>query len=241
MNCIIVDDEPLAREGMLLLLQDISELNVIGCFNDAKKAKEFMASNEVDLIFLDIQMPGITGLEFAESITEKTLIIFTTAYSQYALKSYEVDAIDYLVKPVIKNRLEKAVKKAFAYGELLSSKEGKSTLESLDSDYMLVKSDRKFHKILFKDILYIEGLKDYVVIYVNDSKIITAMNLKTIAQHLPETTFIRVSKSYLVNSTYIDSFDNHTIYIKNTEIPIGEVFRKKFLDQYLGKNNSDKI
>ena len=241
MNCIIVDDEPLAREGMLLLLQDISELNVIGCFNGAKKAKEFMASNEVDLIFLDIQMPGITGLEFAESITEKTLIIFTTAYSQYALKSYEVDAIDYLVKPVIKNRLEKAVKKAFAYGELLSSKEGKSTLESLDSDYMLVKSDRKFHKILFKDILYIEGLKDYVVIYVNDSKIITAMNLKTIAQHLPETTFIRVSKSYLVNSTYIDSFDNHTIYIKNTEIPIGEVFRKKFLDQYLGKNNSDKI
>lgn len=180
-------------------------------------------------------------MEFAESITEKTLIIFTTAYSQYALKSYEVDAIDYLVKPVIKNRLEKAVKKAFAYGELLSSKEGKSTLESLDSDYMLVKSDRKFHKILFKDILYIEGLKDYVVIYVNDSKIITAMNLKTIAQHLPETTFIRVSKSYLVNSTYIDSFDNHTIYIKNTEIPIGEVFRKKFLDQYLGKNNSDKI
>ena len=97
MNCIIVDDEPLAREGMLLLLQDIPELNVIGCFNGAKKAKEFMANQDVDLIFLDIQMPGITGLEFAESIAEKTLIIFTTAYSQYALKSYEVDAIDYLL------------------------------------------------------------------------------------------------------------------------------------------------
>ncbi|RZK12395.1 MAG: response regulator transcription factor [Flavobacterium sp.] len=241
MNCIIVDDEPLAREGMLLLLQDVPELNVIGCFNGAKKAKDFMVDNQVDLIFLDIQMPGINGLEFAESISEKTLIIFTTAYSQYALKSYEVDAIDYLVKPIIKERLEKAVKKAFSYGELLSNKGEKSTLESLETDYMLVKSDRKFHKILFKDIIYVEGLKDYVVLYVNETKIITAMNLKTIAQHLPETMFIRVSKSYLVNSSYIESFDNHTIYIKTTEIPIGEVFRKKFLEQYLGKNIPDKM
>jgi len=241
MNCLIVDDEPLAREGMLLLLQDIPGLNVIGCFNGAKKAKEFMVENQVDLIFLDIQMPGINGLEFAESISEKTLIIFTTAYSQYALKSYEVDAIDYLVKPIIRERLEKAVKKAFSYRELLASKDEKSTLESLETDYMLVKSDRKFHKIFFKDIIYVEGLKDYVVLYVNDSKIITAMNLKTIAQHLPENTFIRVSKSYLVNSSYIESFDNHTIYIKTTEIPIGEVFRKKFLEQYLGKNIPDKM
>ena len=241
MNCIIVDDEPLAREGMLLLLQDIPDLNVIGSFNGAKKAKEFMSENNVDLIFLDIQMPGINGLEFAQTISEKTLIIFTTVYSQYALKSYEVDAIDYLVKPVIKERLEKAVKKAFSYGELLANKEEKSTLESLETDYMLVKSERKFHKILFKDILFVEGLKDYVVMYVNDSKVITAMNLKTISQYLPESLFIRVSKSYLVNSSYIDSFDNHTIYIKSTEIPIGEVFRKKFLDQYLGKNITNKI
>lgn len=241
MNCIIVDDEPLAREGMLLLLQDIPDLNVIGCFNGAKKAKEFMVGNPVDLIFLDIQMPGINGLEFAGSIPESTLIIFTTAFSQYALKSYEVDAIDYLVKPVIKSRLEKSVKKAFVYQELLQNKEGKSTLESLENDFMLIKSERKFHKIIFRDILYVEGLKDYVVLYVNENKIITAMNLKTISQHLPETMFIRVSKSYLVNINYIDSFDNHTIYIKNTEIPIGEVFRKKFLEQYLGKNISDKL
>lgn len=241
MNCIIVDDEPLAREGMLLLLQNIPDLNVIGSFNGARKAKEFMEQNQVDLIFLDIQMPGINGLEFAESISEKTLIIFTTAYSQYALKSYEVDAIDYLVKPIIKERLDKAVRKAFSYGELLASKEEKSTFESFDTDYMLVKSDRKYHKILFKEILYIEGLKDYVVLYVNDTKIITAMNLKTISQHLPEEIFIRTSKSYLVNSHHIESFDNHTIYMKTAEIPIGDVFRKNFLDQYLSKNSLDKL
>ena len=137
--------------------------------------------------------------------------------------------------------MEKSIKKAFAYRELLSGKEEKSTLESLETDFMLIKSDRKFHKLLFRDILYIEGLKDYVVIYVNDSKIITAMNLKTISQHLPEMHFIRVSKSYMVNVQHIDSFDNHTIYIKTSEIPIGEVFRKKFLEQYLGKNISDRL
>lgn len=241
MNCIIVDDEPLAREGMLLLLQDVPDLNVIGCFSGAKKAREFMVENSVDLIFLDIQMPGINGLEFAESISENTLIIFTTAFSQYALKSYEVDAIDYLVKPIIKSRLDKSIKKAFAYKELLTNKNEKSTLESLEQDFMLIKSDRKFHKILFNDVLYIEGLKDYVVIYVNDNKIITAMNLKTISQHLPEVQFARVSKSYMVNIQHIDSFDNHTIYIKTSEIPIGDVFRKKFLEQYLGKNISDRL
>lgn len=241
MNCIIVDDEPLAREGMLLLLQDIPNLNVIGCFNGAKKAREFMLENTVDLIFLDIQMPGINGLEFAQSISENTLIIFTTAFSQYALKSYEVDAIDYLVKPIIKSRLDKSIKKAFAYKELLSNKGEKSTLESLEQDFMLIKSDRKFHKILFRDVLYIEGLKDYVVLYVNDNKIITAMNLKTISQHLPEAQFVRVSKSYMVNIQHIDSFDNHTIHIKTSEIPIGDVFRKKFLEQYLGKNISDRL
>lgn len=241
MNCIIVDNEPLAREGMLLLIQDIPEINVIGSFNGVNKAREFMSHNTVDLIFLDIQMPGINGLEFAQTITDETLIIFTTAYSQYALKSYEVDAIDYLVKPIIKDRLEKAIKKALVYHNLLAKGNDKGTIESTESDFILVKSDRKYHKILFKEILYIEGLKDYAVMYVNDHKIITAMNLKTISQHLPEETFIRVSKSYLVNSNHIDSFDNHTIYIKNTEIPIGEVYRKKFLDQYLGKNTSDKL
>ncbi|WP_306353287.1 LytR/AlgR family response regulator transcription factor [Flavobacterium sp. '19STA2R22 D10 B1'] len=241
MNCIVVDDEPLAREGMLLLIKDVPELNVLGCFNGVKKAKEFLAENKVDLIFLDIQMPGMNGLDFAETISEETLIIFTTAYSQYALKSYEVDAIDYMVKPILKERFEKAVKKALNYSELLQSTESKSSLEDITADFMLIKADRRFHKILFKDILYIEGLKDYVVIYVNDTKVITAMNLKTIYQQLPLDIFIRVSKSYVVNVNYILSFDNHTIYLQNAEIPIGEIFRKSFLEMYLGKNISDKL
>jgi DNA-binding LytR/AlgR family response regulator len=238
MNCIIVDDEPLAREGMLLLLQGIPGLTINGCFNSAKKARDYLQDNTADLIFLDIEMPGTNGLDFAASVPKDTLVIFTTAYSQYALKSYEVDAIDYLVKPVIKERLEKAVSKAFAYKNLLGRR---GTTESMESDFMLIKAERRYHKILFKDILYIEGLKDYVVIYVEDNKIITAMNLKTIHAHLDAARFARVSKSYVVNIGYIDSFDNHTIYIKNAEVPIGDVFRKDFLELYLGKKLSDKL
>ncbi len=239
MNCIIVDDEPLAREGMLLQLQDIADITVTGSFNGVKKAQEFMDNNHVDLIFLDIQMPGITGLEFAAAIPNNTLVIFTTAYSQYALQSYEVEAIDYLVKPVNKERLLIAVQKAVTYNGLLKGQN--AFMESMDTEFMLIKSERRYHKILFQDILYIEGLKDYVVIYVEGNKVVTAMNLKTIHGHLNQSVFSRVSKSYLVNINHIDSFDNHTLYIKNTEIPIGDVFRKDFLELYLGKNLSDKL
>ena len=241
MNCIIIDDEPLAREGMLLLVNDFPGLRVVGCFNGVKKAREFLAENQVDLIFLDIQMPGVNGLEFAQTIAGDTLIIFTTAYSQYALKSYEVDAIDYLVKPILKERFEKAINKAVNYQQLLLQTNAKSSLESVASDFMLIKAERKFYKIVFKDILYIEGLKDYVVMYVNDNKIITAMNLKTIYHQLPQTIFVRVSKSYVVNMNHILSFDNHTIYLNNAEIPIGDIYRKNFMDLYLGDSLSGKL
>ncbi|NUY79514.1 response regulator transcription factor [Flavobacterium sp. MAH-1] len=241
MNCIIVDDEPLAREGILLLLQEIDGISVSGCFPGAKKASEFMKGNEVDLIFLDIQMPGITGLEFASTIPEKTLVIFTTAYSQYALESYEVDAVDYIVKPIVKERLEKAVRKAISYHELLVEKAAQATLESASSDYILVKSDRKFHKIAFTDIQFVEGLKDYVVIHCNGGKLITAMNLRTISKWLPSADFIRVSKSYIVNTKHIAAFDNHSLNIGQAEIPIGEVYRKQFLEAYLGKSGPNLL
>ncbi|MVT11406.1 LytR/AlgR family response regulator transcription factor [Chitinophaga tropicalis] len=238
MNCIIVDDEPLAREGILLQLQGFTELTITGSFNSAKRASEFMLSNQVDLIFLDIQMPGINGLEFATSIPQQTLVVFTTAFSQYALQSYEVDAIDYLVKPIKKERLKKAVAKAISYHGLLN---GEGRTEQVGNDFMLIKAERRYHKVLNKNILYVEALKDYVVIHLEDNKIITAMNLKTIHGHLDNTCFIRVSKSYVVNTNYITSFDSHTLYIKNSEIPIGDVFRKDFLETYLGKILPDKL
>ncbi|MCQ6957200.1 LytR/AlgR family response regulator transcription factor [Mucilaginibacter aquariorum] len=238
MNCIIIDDEPLAREGLLLLLQSMPSITLVGSFNSPRKAKAFMQDNPVNLLFLDIQMPDVNGLEFAASLPKETLVIFTTAYSKYALDSYQVDAIDYLVKPVIKEQLERAVNKALLYHGLLNRP---GVTESIEIDFMLVKAERRYHKIFFKDILYIEGLKDYVLIYTDENKIVTAMNLKTIQKHLDPNSFARVSKSFLVNINHIDSFDKHTIYIKQAEIPIGDLFKKPFLEMYLGKTFSDKL
>ncbi|MBO9690695.1 LytTR family DNA-binding domain-containing protein [Chryseobacterium sp.] len=234
MNCIIVDDEPLARSEMRSLISEISNIDILGEFSNAPSALEYLKNNDADLIFLDIEMPMVTGLEFAEMLPKKSLIIFTTAYAQYALKSYELEAVDYLLKPIDPQRLEKAIDKAVLYTELLSKGTVKNTVESNTADFLFIKADRRFYKINFSDIKFIEGLKDYVVIHTQQQKLITAMNLKTIHQKISDETFIRVSKSYVVNMNYIDSFDNHNIYIEDSEIPLGEVYRSEFFARFAG-------
>ncbi|WP_165021902.1 LytR/AlgR family response regulator transcription factor [Dysgonomonas sp. ZJ279] len=233
MNCIIVDDEPLARKGIKLLVDQIPQLLLVGSFNSATSASEFMEANPVDLIFLDIQMPNITGLEFARNIPKSTLVIFTTAYAEYALNSYEVEAIDYLIKPVEFYRFEKAVNKAITYQALLLNK--KDDIENIENEYIFIKSERRFFKVNFKDILFIEGLKDYVIVQLEDQRIITKMNLKTIHEELPKSTFLRVNKSYIINSQHIDSFDNNDIFLKSYEISIGNSYRESFLADFVMK------
>ena len=178
MNCIIVDDEPLAREAMKLLIEESDNLQLIGSFNSAATASDFMEQQGVDLVFLDIQMPGITGIEFARTISKKTLVIFTTAYTEYALDSYEVDAIDYLIKPVEAERFQKAVDKALSYHSLLLKEEKEAIETIVAAEYFFVKAERRYFKVNFSDILFIEGLKDYVILQLNDQRIITRMSLK---------------------------------------------------------------
>ncbi len=235
MKCIIVDDEPLARRGIADLVAEFNALQLIGSFNHAEGACDFLSSNSVDLIFLDIQMPGISGLEFARSLAENTLVIFTTAYSQYALDSYEVDAIDYLVKPISQTRFAKAIDKALTYHSLL--KKGKDELESILENHILIRADRRFYKIAFDQITYIEGLKDYVVIYTRDSKYVSWINLKNIHQKLPDSLFLRISKSYIVNHHAITSFDNHSIFIGETEVSIGKAYQEFFFKKYIGREH----
>ena len=232
MNCIIVDDEPLAREAIELLTGENTRFKLTGTFNNALSASRFMEDNPVDLVFLDIQMPGITGIEFARAIPRRTLVIFTTAYTEYALDSYEVDAIDYLVKPVEAERFQKAVEKAMIYHALLLQEE-KENIEPVDNEFFFVKSDRRYFKVNFKDILFIEGLKDYVIIQLADQRIITRMNLKTTYELLPKKDFLRVNKSYIVNTNHIDSFDNNDIFIGNYEIAIGNTYRDSFFDTFM--------
>lgn len=232
MNCIIVDDEPLAREAIELLVKDIDYLRLAGTFNNASAAARYMEQNAVDLIFLDIQMPGITGIEFAKTISRRTLIIFTTAYSEYALDSYEVDAIDYLIKPVEPERFRKATDKALAYSSLLMQEE-KENIEPAADDYFFVKSDRKYFKVNFEDILFVEGLKDYVILQLEEQRIITRMNLKAMNELLPKSLFLRVNKSYIVNTARIEAFDNNDIFIKTHEIAIGSSYRDSFFEEFV--------
>lgn len=240
MNCIIVDDEPLAREAVELLVNEIPFLHLKGRFNNASSAAEYMNENLVDLVFLDIQMPGITGIEFAGKIPKRTLIIFTTAYSEYALDSYEVDAIDYLIKPIHPARFKKAADKAFAYHSLLLREE-KEDIETAADEYFFVKSDRKYFKVNFEDILFVEGLKDYVILQLNDRRIITHKSLKAIYDLLPKNLFLRVSKSYIVNTAHIEAFDNNDIFIGNYEIAIGNSYRDLFFEEFVTRKQKRKI
>jgi DNA-binding LytR/AlgR family response regulator len=233
MNCIIVDDEPLARKAIQKLAYQTENLEVIGSFNGTDATREFLATNTVDLVFLDIQMPGVNGIDFARTIPRNTLVVFTTAFHEFASESYEVDAIDYLIKPVKPERFQKAVDKARTYSKLFHTEHANNNIENITNDYIFVRSERRIFKVHFSDILYIEGLKDYVIIYLANQKVITLMNIKTIHELLPKSFFVRVSKSYIINVNNMDSVDNNTVYIGENEIPIGNIYREYFFNEFV--------
>jgi two-component system LytT family response regulator len=235
MNCIIIDDEPLAREAIGMLIDQTDDLDLIGSFNGPEAATKFMESHTVELIFLDIQMPGINGIEFARSIPKETFVIFTTAYSEYATDSYEVDAVDYLIKPVKLERFQKAVEKTHTYSKLFKADYTNNNIEQVADDFFFVKADRRIFKVYFNNIFFIQGLKDYVVMHSESQKLITAMNIKTIYDQLPKDMFVRVSKSYIINVRHIDSMDNNTVYIGTNEIPIGSIYRDFFFNEFVTK------
>jgi DNA-binding LytR/AlgR family response regulator len=240
MNCIIVDDEPLARKAIEKLVYQTANLESIASFNGADATREFLAKNAVDLVFLDIQMPGVNGIEFAKTIPKKTLVVFTTAFHEFASESYEVDAIDYLIKPVKLERFQKAVEKAQTYCKLFHTDSINSSIEHVTDDYIFVRAERRIIKVHFSDILFIEGLKDYVVIYLENQKVITLMNIKTINDLIPKRFFVRVSKSYIINVNNIDSVDNNTVYIGKNEIPIGNIYRDFFFNEFVTKKILNK-
>lgn len=234
MNCIVIDDEPLSREGLLMNIASMPQLKLLGSFSNPFDADLILLEGNVDLIFLDINMPEINGLDFVKSLVNKPLIIFATAYPQYALDSYELDALDYLIKPIRIERFAKAVIKAQNYLSLLQSKdESKNEVASFETEYIYIKTDKKFFKIYFNKILYIEGLRDYVAIHTEDKKIVARMNVKNIYDKLPSKIFARISKSYIVNTAHIISFNTFNVYLENIEIPIGTNYKDEFLRLYI--------
>jgi len=230
-TCIVIDDEPLAREGVKLHIADTDLLEFKAEFGNAVKAGEYLTTNEVDIIFLDIEMPGMNGIQFLRLIPNKSMVILTTAYPQYALEAFELEVVDYLLKPIKFDRFFKAITKAIDVINLKAT--GISVLEPNTDKEIYIKSDRKYVKLSYDEIRYIKGLKDYVIIHTENDKYITALNVKTILKKLPAEQFARVSKSYIININKITTVDIDTISLSKDEIPLGNTYKEAFLKQHV--------
>lgn len=232
MRCIIVDDEPIAREGMELNIAEVPKLKLLESFGTAIKASEYLKSHEVDLIFLDIQMPGITGIEFLRMMPLNALVILTTAYSEYALEAYELEVVDYLLKPIKIERFKSAVERAQKLHQLLSTKE-EQVIESVEDEFIYIRANREYVKLMFEDVLFIKGMKDYVMIKTKSSSFMTAMNIKTIHAQLPKKLFSRVSRSYIISANKAEKMDRDYIYIGGHEIPVGSSYKEEYVNRFI--------
>ncbi len=228
-TCIIIDDEPLARKGLKEYVTDVDFLNLIGEFDNPLKAAEFISRGEVQLLFLDIQMPKITGLDFFKTLQNAPPVIFTTAYPQYALEGFEVNALDYLVKPVSFDRFFKAVLKAKEFYEVRDT----NRKETESSDYFFIKADNKLVKILFDEVLYVEALQNYVTIHTAARKYMTYLTFKSVEDYLPADKFLKVHKSYIVAASKIDSIEGNDIRIGQQHIPISRNQKDEVMDKLL--------
>ena len=229
---IIVDDEPLALDIMESFVAKMPSLELVQRCDNAVSAMEVLQNKEIDLIFLDIQMPQITGIEFLRSLRNPPLVVFTTAFPEYAIEGFELDAVDYLLKPISLDRFMKAVNKVTERIQL--KKQSNSTIEEIGEDYFFVKSDKKLIKVNFAEIIYIEGLKDYVIIRMENNRIIALQTMKSLEDKLQSLNFRRVHRSYIVNVDKIQAIDGNSLEViekgQIKSIPIGKNYRDELLD-----------
>lgn len=226
-KAIAIDDEPLALTVLESYCSQHACIELVKTFTQPGKALEHLRRFPVDLIFVDINMPGMTGLQLVKSLQEAPMVIFTTAYSEYAVQSYEVNALDYLLKPISASRFEKAMKKAEDYYSFIHRS------ESGPAKQLYVRADYSLIKVEVADILYIEGLADYVKIYVKDRKtIVTRMTMKELMDKLPEAGFMRIHRSYIVPVRGIISVRNNMVFLEEATLPIGKTYQSEFFERY---------
>lgn len=232
LNCVIIDDEPLAAELLASYAKKIPFIELQGCFNSATDAIKTIREKKIDLIFLDIQMPEISGLEFARIIGEDTRIVFTTAFSQYAIEGYKVNALDYLLKPVSFEKFLEVANKALFFFE------NKNKFLTMKQDrFIFIKSEYKLQKVSFDDILYIEGVKDYVKFYIADGSknIMSLMNMKKVEEFLPSPEFMRIHRSYIVHMPKVSLIDRFRIVMGEQYLPISESYKdnvQKYIEEH---------
>jgi DNA-binding LytR/AlgR family response regulator len=231
-NCIIIDDEPLARKGLKEYIADIDFLNLAGDFDNPLKATALLNSGDIQLIFLDIQMPRITGIEFFKTLQNAPEVIFTTAYPQYALDGFEVNALDYLVKPISFDRFLKAALRAKEFYEVREQNSA-STIPNATADYFFIKADNKLVKLLFADILFVEALQNYVTIYTTDKKYISYLTFKSVEDYLPAGRFIKTHKSFIIAAEKVDSIEGNEIRIGQYQVPISRNLKDDVMEKLL--------
>lgn len=230
LNCLIVDDEPLARKGMEEYVNEIAFLQLAGSCENAIKASAYLNEGQIDLMLLDIQMPKLSGIEFLKTLKNPPLVIFTTAFSEYALESYSLDVIDYLVKPIPFDRFLKAVQKAFDFQSLKL----KATTDT--EDFFFIKCDHKFEKVNFSEVLYVESMQNYSIIHTRDRKLITYITLSGLEEQLPLTRFLKVHKSFIVSLEKVTAIDGHDILIGNARIPISRGIKDEVTAKIMGNH-----
>lgn len=249
-TCIAIDDEPLALKQISSYIERIPSLNLVDSFTSSKKAKAFLETNEVDIMFVDINMPDINGIDLVRNLENAPMIVFTTAYSEYALEGFKLDAIDYLLKPISFEQFEHAVNKVLSLLELREMKHQKDNTASNDmiqepqvaanKEFISVKTDYKVSLIKLEDIVFIESEGEYVRMHLNNKrKIVTLFRLKNMENSLPGETFMRIHRSYIINTKYITGYTKNRVFLYDNDdngIPIGDNYRELFL-KYIASNS----
>ena len=228
MKTLVIDDEELARTLLENYIGRLPNLELVGKCKDPMEAIPLMQAQNIDLLFLDIQMPGLTGIEFLRSLKQKPLVIFTTAYPDYAIEGYSLDVIDYLLKPFSFERFVQAVNKA---SELMQLKTGANNASPENKDYILVKSEHKIHRIKYDDINFIQSMREYVAYYTPNGRILSLNSLKSLEVELPSDRFIRIHKSYIVAIDKVATLEGNRVHIGKEKLPIGASYREQLLDK----------
>jgi len=221
LSCIIVDDEPVARKILHEFVEQVPYLDLQGKFENAMKAEAFLKVNAIDLIFLDIEMPKVSGLQFLQKLHVESMVILTTAFPQYALEGYELDIIDYLLKPFALSRFLKAVQKAKDYHQMKYT-----ASNAIPSSYIFIKSEKRIEKIELADILYAESVGNYVSVYTDNKRILAYLTMKSLESQLPLNEFLKVHQSFLVNCSKIDAIEGNEIKMGARSIPISRNYRE---------------
>ncbi|MCP9757179.1 DNA-binding response regulator [Lacihabitans sp. CCS-44] len=226
-KCLIIDDELPARALIKTYLGSVVDFEVLGSFNNAIDGLDFLKNNCVDLIFLDIQMPQMTGLALLKSLEIKPKVVFTTAYREFAADAFDLEALDYLVKPISEERFMKTISKFLQLQEYKQNSTPIST--TLEEAYIFLKVGKEQKKVFLSDILYIEGLKDYIKVYTNESMLVVYERLGYMEAKLPESRFVRIHKSFIISIDKILTYSNDTVRVKSQEIPIGRIYKQGFM------------